>query len=206
MSGAVHRPSDVEASTIEACRRGDRRALEALFRVEAPRVERLIARLIGPSSDVKDLLQTSLMAAIDAFPRFRGEASVRTWLARITVRIVHEHLRRPQKRRATLRVLRLEDQFEDRAPAPDHVADSRRALERLHEHLGAIGPKQRIAFLLHVVEGKPIDEVAALMSATKTATKSRVFFARRSLFAKARGDAQLRHLVADRASGAEVET
>lgn len=177
----------VSDALIDACRRGDRDALEQVFRDESPALQHMIARLVGPGPDVDDLLQGTLVTAIGAFPRFRGEASVRTWLTGIAIRVVHAHLRRPDRtRRAPLQAIAGEPASTD-APIDQRV-DARRRLERLHDHLDAIDPKQRIAFVLHVIEGRPIDEVAALVDATRTATRSRVFWARLRLMARLRRD------------------
>jgi len=54
--------------------------------------------------------------------------------------------------------------------------------------------KKRLAFVLYVFEGRPIDEVAALTGATRVATKSRVFWARRELLARVAADPVLREL------------
>jgi len=188
----VSNPSE---RTIEACRRGDRDALEAVFRIEAPALERLISRLVGPTADVEDLLQTTLMEAVGAFPRFHGKASVRTWLGRIAVHVVHQHLRRPdvRRRRVTLELVR-DYEPTDAAPEPDRAAHTHRQLERLYHHLDSIAVKKRLAFVLYVFEGRPIDEVAALTGASRVATKSRVFWARRELLARVAADPVLREL------------
>jgi RNA polymerase sigma-70 factor (ECF subfamily) len=193
-AGAPSDPEGIGAYDLERCRQGDRSALERVFRAESPALERLIGRLIGPTADVEDLLQNTLIAAIDAFPRFRGEASVRTWLARIAVHVAGDHLRRPEARRPRVALELLA--AEPRAPGPDPEAalDERRALERLYIHLDAISAAQRIAFVLHVVDGRSIGEVAALMGATEAGTKSRVFFGRRALMARISRDPALRDL------------
>jgi DNA-directed RNA polymerase specialized sigma24 family protein len=80
-------------------------------------------------------------------------------------------------------------------PTPERRLDSRSALVRIHHHLAALSPKKRIAFLLHVVEQRPIAEVAALMSATRAATKTRIWLARRALLARARRDPTLTDLL-----------
>jgi RNA polymerase sigma-70 factor, ECF subfamily len=189
------RPGErTDPALVEACRRGDRRALEQVFRAESPSVERLIARIIGPSADVEDLLQTTLLEAVRAFPRFRGEASVRTWLARIAVHVVHAHLRRPDRKRRV--DLQLAERPAD-TPSADVLVDRRRQLERALHALDRLSAKNRIAFILHVFEGYPIDEVAALVGASRVATKSRVFLARRRLLAFARKDRVLKSLFED---------
>lgn len=197
VSDAGSRPEvDATSAVVEACRRGDRRALDTVLRAHIPDIERLIIRLLGPSADIEDLLQNTLMAAVSSFPRFRGEASVRTWLSRIAVNVVREHLRRPQQRRMFLQLVPADDARVAPAPGPERLAMQRECLDRLYHHLDRIGPKKRIALILHVFEGRPIDEVAALMGATPAATKSRVFWARRSLLHRASKDPALRELIA----------
>src|SRR5262249_10895148 len=129
------------------------------------------------------------------FPRFRAEASVRTWLARIAVTVVQDYLRSPDRRRRAQLVVIADDHLTG-GPVPDQQVDARRQLGRLLLHLDAIAPKKRIAFLLHVVDGRPVEEVAALTGASRTATKSRIFWARRELVSRARRDPALRDLLA----------
>jgi RNA polymerase sigma-70 factor (ECF subfamily) len=184
------------AVDLDACRRGDRAALDALLRAELPALERLLARLVGPSGDLEDLLQTTLIAAVEGLPRFRGEASIRTWLARIAVHSVHAWLRQTERRRPRVALELLTSEPADQGPSPERALGDKRAVARLYEHLDALEPRKRIAFVLHVVEGRPIDEVAALMAASGPATKSRVFFGRRALMARVRRDPALRELIA----------
>jgi RNA polymerase sigma-70 factor (ECF subfamily) len=182
-----------DAATLEACRRGERAALERVLVPRAPEVERLLARMVGPS-DVEDLLHEVLVAAMQGFPGFRGQASVKTWLARIAVRVAYNHLRRPLRRgRAMLRLVASEG--EQVAPGPDEAFDAHRVTERLHHHLGRLSPKNRIALVLFVVDGRPMAEVAALMGATLAATKTRVFMGRRALLRHVSGDRALCELL-----------
>lgn len=183
---------------VEGCRRGDRAALEAVLTAHAPYLERLLGRVVGPRAEVEDLLQNTLSAAIVAFPSFRGEAQVRTWLARIAIRTAHDHLRRAEyRKRGSLPSMEaVADDARDGRRAEAQL-DAKHLAERLHGHLNAIGPRKRIAFVLHVVEGHPIEDVAALMGASKAATKSRIFWARRELMRRAARDPRLKSLVPD---------
>ncbi len=185
---------------IEACRQGDRAALESVFTAHAPYLERLLVRIVGPGEDVEDFLQMTFVAAIRAFPRFRGEAQVRTWLSRIAVRTAQEQLRKPERRRRGPLVLVENVPADEEASAVDRRVEAKQQLECLYRHLAAIGPKKRLAFVLHVFEGRPMDEVAALMGASLTATKSRVFWARRNLLDRVRRDPGLRDLVQEPSS------
>ena len=189
---AVTEPSE---ELLAGCARGDRRALEAVLRAQSPALESLFMRLSGRRFEVEDLLQNTFIAAIRAFPKFRAEASVRSWLTRIAIAVFHDYLRQPDRRRRAQLVLVTDDLAALDPTQLDQQADARRGLARLATHLEAIAPKKRIAFVLHVVEGYPLEEVATLMSASRTATKSRVFWARRELLGRARRDPLLRDLL-----------
>lgn len=194
MASAEAQVAPIDPALVEACRRGDRDALGKILEQYAPALERLLLRLVGPGPDAEDLLQRTMMAIVQAFPRFRGEASVRSWMMRIAVNVVRQHWRAPQKRRRVqLGLVPIEDDVDDSAGA-DELADQRRQLTRLFHHLETIGEKKRLAFCLHVFEGLSIERVAVLMGASQAATKSRVFWARRALMAKAKKDPALRPL------------
>lgn len=173
---------------VEACRQGDREALAAVFTAHSPYLERLLARLAGPEGDVEDLLQNTFVAAIRAFPNFRGEAAVRTWLARIAVRTAQERSRKPDRRRRVFLEVVGERLVDEQGADPERNSASRQHAGRVQRHLQAIAPRKRVAFVLHVLEGHPIEEVAAMVGASRAATKSRVFWARRELMARMRKD------------------
>src|SRR5687768_747022 len=126
---------------IDACRRGDRAALDQVFRLYAPRLENLLARLVGRGADLPDLLQETLTAALKSFPRYRGEAAVGTWLSSIAVNIARSYLRRPRRQHEEIG----EHIADDRDDAGD--AATRRELgARLVAHLDHLDANKRIAF------------------------------------------------------------
>jgi len=189
---------------IEGCRRGERAALDAVLRPLLPALERLLARLVSEPADVEDLIQNTIAAAIGAFPSFRGDSTVKTWLCRIATYQVHDHWRSPSRRkRATLELVGDEAERPELAipGRADAHADARRRLERLYHHLAAIAAPKRMAFILHVIDGRSMDEVAAITGASVTATKSRVLWARRALMARLARDPMLADL-----AGAEGES
>ena len=85
----------------------------------------------------------------------------------------------------------IEDNFVDNR---DDLQAQRR-LRRLMGILDTMGPRRRMAFVLHAIEGKPMREVAEILEITPQAVKSRVFQARRELLRKAAGDPYLREFL-----------
>jgi len=192
-----------DADLVEGCRQGDTDALRTVFAAHAPYLERLLIRVCGPGADVEDALQNTFIAAIHAFPRFRGEAAVRTWLSRIAIRCAYEPRRRAEHRlRGSLPELEAVGDDGRQAIEREDALDARNQLARVYDHLDKIGSKKRVAFVLHVFEGHSLEEVAALMGASRSATKSRVFWARRELLKRAARDPGLKALITESA-GAE---
>jgi RNA polymerase sigma-70 factor (ECF subfamily) len=186
---------ETEASVIEACRRGDRDALDSVFRTHAPMLQRLLTRIAGPGPEVEDLLEASLIAALEAFPRFRGEASVERWLASIATRTAYNHFRYAKRRKhASLELVTSQLEPVDARPLPDKAIESRRRMDRLYHHLGRMSASKRIPFVLYFLEGRPLDEVAAMVGSSAALTKGRIFLARRNLLAWAKKDPELQDL------------
>jgi RNA polymerase sigma-70 factor (ECF subfamily) len=183
-----------EAALLEGCRAGDAQALDQFYRTYVDRVARVIGRLVGPTPDLADLVQATFVEALRSLSRFRGEASLGTWVIRIGVHVAKHHLRRELRRPVPLELL--PDVEDPRAPHPsaDQALDDRRVAQRVHRLLDHLSPKKRIALLLHVTEGYSVEEVAALMGAGVATTKSRIWFARREVLKLARRDPILRQL------------
>lgn len=186
-----------EQALVEGCRAADPRALDRFFRAYVGRVERVLGRLLGPTADLEDAVQTTFIEAMSAFRRFRGEASLATWVTRIAVHVAHHQLRRGVRRHVPLELLPVGDAPPDASRPPDAVASDRQLCNRLHAALDRIKPKKRVAFLLYTIEGHSIEEVAALTGSSRAATKSRIWFARRELAALAAADPILGELFRD---------
>ncbi len=183
-----------ESALLEACRAGDGQAIERLYRRHVGTVERTIGRLVGPTPDLEDLVQTTFVEALHTLQRFRGSASFRTWVTRIAVHVAQHHLRAGRVRRHVALEVVGEHELPVRPADADRRLDEKRLAVRLHTLLDRISAKKRVALLLFVVEGRPVEEIAALTGASNTATRSRLFFARRELRALIEADPELSDL------------
>ena len=189
---------------LAGCRAGDAAAITAMFDDNLRTVEKVIGRLVGGTPDFEDLVQNTFAEALRTLPRFRGEASFKTWITSIAVHTAQHHLRSGRLRRH----VGLELVPEERVAAPridmEQVLDERKLSGRLHSLLDKISPPKRVALLLFAIDGRSVEEVAALMGASQTATRSRVFFARRELRALIAADPALSEM-ADTMLGERVE-
>jgi RNA polymerase sigma-70 factor (ECF subfamily) len=176
---------------VARLRQGDPVALERMAREELPRVGRLLGSMLGPRTDMEDLVQTVFLEACRAMPRFRGESTVSTFVGGIAVRVA----KRAMRPSAWVRLRASAGPEPEANSDPERSAVGAAQLRRVHRALESIAPKKRIAFLLWALEGMDVPAIAELTEASVPATKSRIFHAQRELRRIATRDPALRELL-----------
>jgi len=172
-------PAPEMPALVDRARQRDPEAFRALFQAHVAAVHRVVRRMVGARPDVDDLVQTAFFEAFRSLPDFRGDALFSTWLTRITVRVTMRAARR--SRAAAAAPLDEIGEPASTTPGPERVAAAREALGLVESLLGELRPKRRAAFVLHVLEGYSMEEVAAILSASTAAVKVRVHDARRHI-------------------------
>ncbi len=159
---------------------GDRRAFDELYRRHVDRVWRRLTYLLGPDPEREDLTQQIFLDVFRGLARFRGDAAFSTFLHRVVVNTACDHLGR-RKRRAQPLAPEIAEAVIDPAASPEVRAEERQRLALTFELLGRIKPKKRIAFVLRVVEGLSLEEVAGLVEANVPTVAQRVRHAHEEL-------------------------
>ncbi len=183
-----------DALLVDRCLQGEQAAARQLFRDQHRRVQATLWRVIGHNRDMDDLLQDVFLEVFRSLRRYRAEATLATWIDRIAARVAYRYLR-SRKKLPTLLESLPEPVAEGVSPAAR--ATARHRLDRFFAAAAELPPAARIAYVLHVVEGRPVAEVATLTDATVTATKVRVWRARRLLRKRAARDPVLGELLAE---------
>ena len=171
------RPPQV-AALVDRARRRDPAAFRELFQAHVGSVHRVVRRMVGARADVEDLVQTAFVEAFRSLPNFRNDALFSPYLTRIAIRVTMRAVRRRHPPQASL-----DDVLEPAAPdaGPEQIAAARETLALVERLLAELRPKRRAAFVLHVLEGYSMEEVAAILSASTSAVKVRVHDARRHI-------------------------
>jgi RNA polymerase sigma-70 factor (ECF subfamily) len=151
---------------------GDRAALQRFVRATQAQVWRFCAHL-GDSGNADDLTQEVYLRAIKALPRFRGDASARTWLLAIARRTVADHIRTQQRRRASTRTI---------TPVASVVSDPDEHVV-LQAVIAQLPEDRRAAFVLTQVLGLSYAEAAEVCRCPIGTIRSRVARARAELVA-----------------------
>lgn len=159
---------------VAAARRGDRRALEALFERSITPIYRFVSLKLGTNhAEVEDVVQETFIGALGSISRLRGddEAAVMRWLMSIARFKVADQLRRRYSRP----VDSLDD---DRAADVDAGIDVEQEVverlqnQRLRAALSGLTPEQEEVVTLRFIMGYDIEAVAGMTGRTSGAVKA----------------------------------
>lgn len=171
-------PDDVRAPTdaelMAAHRAGDAAAFGLLAERNFGRLWGVAMRMLDHPDDAADAVQEALISALRRAHTYRGDASVSTWLCRITVNVCIDRIRR-ERTRPTV-------PWGDR-DLPSRADPAGELVTRLavDDALAALPIEQRVAVVLVDVQGWPVAEVARLEGVPVGTVKSRCARARTRL-------------------------
>ncbi|HWP07852.1 MAG TPA: sigma-70 family RNA polymerase sigma factor [Polyangiaceae bacterium] len=154
------------------------RSLDDVYRSYCRYVGAVCLRISGRRAEVDDLIQDVFAEAASTYDALREPDAVRGWLATIAVRVTRRRLRR----RRLYALIGVTAAAEYEQIADPHASPHERALiAAIYRVLDALDADDRIAFVLHHVEGETIDTVARLCACSSTTAKRRIFRAKSAL-------------------------
>jgi RNA polymerase sigma-70 factor (ECF subfamily) len=170
-----------EPDLLRAAQAGDRSALDQLLGLHERPLLVLCHGILGHAEDAEDAVQETFLRALRALPGFRGAASLRTWLFRIAVNVCLNWKRDQRYDLAAPAALFWDDEG-DGIPMPT-ASPEMIALRRLRvtEALAELPPRLRVVFLLKVLEGWSVAEIAVAMRWNPIRVQNELAKARRAL-------------------------
>jgi RNA polymerase sigma-70 factor (ECF subfamily) len=169
---------EAERELILRARQGETWAFEQLVRRYDRRLLSVVLDLTGDLGEAQDVLQDSLLAAYRAFPRFRLESDLFTWLYRIAV---NRALRYRQRRRRRPEQPGALPEPPAAGPGPEEEVLGAELEHQLARALGELSRQERAAFVLCHRQGLAVAQAAAALSCTEGSVKSYLFRAREKL-------------------------
>ena len=172
---------------VSRAKEGDKRAFDLLVLKYQQKVAGLISRYLRDTNEIMDVTQEAFIKAYRALPGFRGESAFYTWLYRIAINTVKNHLvsqsRRPPGDDVEAEVAEQMDMGgrlrEVGTPESHLLSDEiartvQRALDELPDDL-------RTAIVLRELEGLSYEEIASAMECPIGTVRSRIFRAREAI-------------------------
>jgi RNA polymerase sigma-70 factor, ECF subfamily len=178
---------DNDLALIQDAKEGSLTAFGELVKRHERQMFRIAYNLLHNREDAEDAVQGAFLKAFQKLIQFQAKAKFSTWLGRITLNEALTKLRRDPVRRSSIRH---EDQDEagslpkeiaDWAPNPEMLYSVKELRNLLETNLRRLNPSLRTVFLLHDVEGLPLEDTAETLGLTLGAVKTRSWRARLQL-------------------------
>jgi RNA polymerase sigma-70 factor, ECF subfamily len=170
---------------LEKLRRGDAAAYEQLVAEYSGDVYALLFRLTSDSEEARDLTQETFLRAFQSIKRFRGDASLKTWIYRIAINQARNRWRwwRRRKRDVTVSLDATDDQRDqplaatlpsDNSLNPEEETLAKEREGQLRTALLGLRSSYREAVILRDVEGFSYEEIAETLQISIGTVKSRI--------------------------------
>jgi len=156
----------------------------ALYEEHSRAIFYLALRFLGDQTKAEDATHDVFLRAWRKWSEFRGDASPRTWLYRITI----NHCRNLRQTWAARNlVTNVDDAVWETAPArtdsPLRALETKELGQRIQDALDALTPEYRLLLLLVADEEMSYDEVAELTGQTQDAVRGKLHRARKAFAA-----------------------
>ena len=174
---------DPDQSLVQAAQQGDREAVDALVRRYQVRMFNFARTLTPGDADAEDLAQETFIRAFRGLGGFRGDSSFKNWLYGIAVNLARTyHGKRLRQSAVWGQRLDAVDGADDHADTGttdiEDAAIRRQALDRA---LATLPADQRLAVVLHDIEGLEYKEIAHVLDIPIGTVMSRIFRGRKRL-------------------------
>lgn len=181
VSKATPRPAEADDLALAAkTRAGDTAAFETLVRRYRNEVFALSYHFVRNREEAWDISQEVFIKAYRSIAQFRGDASFKTWLMRITANHCKDYLKKKR-----VNTVSFNEAIETGAPAyaagPDDRLEHQELGAAIERAVDALPVKHREAFVLREYEGLSYQEMAEVMHCNIGTVMSRLHHARRKL-------------------------
>lgn len=173
-------PREHEAALIAGCQRGDSDCWQQLFVQYRQDAWRILYKMLGPVSDLEDLVQQVFMKVHRSMVSFEGRSRFSTWLYRICVHVAMDHLRQKKRRREVLDDEAANMLVDPQADPAARVAQ-KEAAQMLNQALAKLKEEKRNVIVLHDLMEITAEDIALSLNIPSATVRTRLFYARREL-------------------------
>lgn len=176
-----------ESKLIARLKAGEMSAFDELVEEYQSLVYALSFRILSDAEDARDAAQETFLKVYRHFARFRGDASLKTWICRIAINQAYSTQRwwRRRHRGSTASLdaplglngdddRSLADSLESDAVSPEIETLSRERGRRIESGLCDLKKDFRIAVILRDIEGLSYEEIAYVTEVSVGTVKSRI--------------------------------
>ena len=172
---------DIDGQIIEKAQSGDMRAFEKIYQSTFSFVANVAYRVLGNREDAQEVLQETFMKVYSNLNNFRSEASLKTWIYRITVNTAINYQRKNAQHRSSLNYR--ESVTASVGPNAYQELEDRENEESLQKLLNALTPEHRSVLVLRSINGLSYQEMADVLEIPVNTVRTRLKRAREAMLA-----------------------
>jgi RNA polymerase sigma-70 factor, ECF subfamily len=168
---------DSEVALVAALQAGRADARHVLFDRYSRDVERVLFRVLGPDTELADLLQDVFVVALGSIDQVRDPRALRGWLTGIAVRKARKCIVKRQRWRLIQYFAPSDVPEQEALVAPLEISE---ALRCTYEVMSRLPADERVAFALRFIDGMELTAVASACSVSLATIKRRLARAQRT--------------------------
>ena len=151
------------------------------FEAQRPRLTRLAYRMLGSVAEAEDAVQDALLAAWKNLSGYRGDASLKTWLFRITINVCRRRRERQRARGQLAGALQALFHLGAGPVQPEEVVIRGETCTAVRRAITALDEKHRLPVVLFYDHDLSIAEIAHTLGLPQGTVLSRLHTARAKL-------------------------
>ncbi|WP_179035741.1 sigma-70 family RNA polymerase sigma factor [Paenibacillus sp. URB8-2] len=159
---------------VRLAKQGDREAFIRLMRQIEQGLYNTARAMVKKDEDIADALQETILKAYKSLDTLREPGFFKTWVYRILINECNSILKR-RSRSVTMEAL----------PETQDTSDNMASVE-LRMAVDKLEDQQRIVVVLYYYQDMPLKQVADMLQISESAVKTRLYRARKTLFAARR--------------------
>ena len=169
---------------------------DEVVRLYRTRIFRFLMASLSDRDVAESLTQDCFLKAYNARHQFRGESSLSTWLTRIALNLVRDHLRSrrmrfwQRTRDTALDIVDVGEWIPDGASSPEQVCLQQERVREIWKSVEQLSRQQRTVFLLRFVEEMELAEIAETTGMNTSTVKSHLYRALRIVRDRASGKSE----------------
>ena len=174
-----------DAQLVQRALKREGGAFRTIMQKYNQRLYRIARGILRNDAEAEDVVQEAYVSAFTHLESFRGDSSLPTWLARITM---NEALGRLRTRRPTVDITEIEGhrtaaeiiQFPltSKADDPERTMAQRQLLQLVEKATDNLPEVYRIVFITRVIEGMNVEDTAEILGIRPETVKTRLHRAR----------------------------
>ena len=185
---ATYYPAQDKQDLIARCQAGDREAFDELVSRYQRYVFNIIYQHLGPTDQLEDIAQEVFLRIFKFIGSFRREASLESWIYKVTLNYIRSHLRKQSLQRRMLIQERQSGEDDspellERLPArrnsdPAETIVPQQIAEQIRRAVYSLKPIYRDVLIMRELKEMSYQEIADILGISIGTVKSRISRAR----------------------------